>query len=101
MAKRWRLSDASSLVDVGCGPGHCSMLLYPSLKPRPRWSRSTRRENGSRKLLPKLFAPTPVNQNRFTFKRGEANALPLPSDKYDVVTSQTVLMHLGDLLVPG
>src|ERR1019366_5492129 len=46
MATRWRLREASSLADIGCGLGHWSRLLYPYLRPpapfvgagrEPRW----------------------------------------------------------------
>jgi trans-aconitate methyltransferase len=32
MAARWRLHEASSLADIGCGIGHWSRLLYPYLR---------------------------------------------------------------------
>src|SRR5690348_1408962 len=31
MARRWLLSEASSLADIGCGRCHWSRLLYPYL----------------------------------------------------------------------
>lgn len=31
MAARWRLREAASLADIGCGLGHWSRLLYPYL----------------------------------------------------------------------
>jgi ubiquinone/menaquinone biosynthesis C-methylase UbiE len=99
MAKRWRLSDASSLVDVGCGLGHWSMLLYPFLRPNAALVAIDPEEKWIKEAPPRFFARFPtVNKKRFTFKRGDANALPLPSDTYDVVTCQTVLMHLRDPL---
>src|SRR6187402_3012818 len=50
MATRWRLREAGSLADIGCGQGHWSRLLYPYLrKParlvgvdrEPRWVTET------------------------------------------------------------
>ena len=32
MALRWKLADASSIADIGCGLGHWSRLLYRYLK---------------------------------------------------------------------
>ena len=46
MAARWRLREAASLADIGCGLCHWSRLLYPYLKAparlagvdrEPRW----------------------------------------------------------------
>jgi ubiquinone/menaquinone biosynthesis C-methylase UbiE len=97
MAKRWRLSDASSLVDVGCGLGHWSTLLYPLLKPNATLVAIDAERKWVKEAPARFFVRFPaVNRDRFTFKRGDANALPLPSDTCDVVTCQTVLMHLGD-----
>ena len=36
MAARWRLKEASSLADIGCGLGHWSRLLYSYLRPPAR-----------------------------------------------------------------
>lgn len=100
MAKRWRLSDASSMVDVGCGLGHWSMLLYPFLKPKATLVAIDPERKWIKEAPPRFFARFPaVNKNRFTFKRADAHALPLPSDTYDVVTCQTVLMHLREPLI--
>jgi hypothetical protein len=36
MATRWRLREASSLADIGCGVCHWSRLLYPYLRESAR-----------------------------------------------------------------
>src|ERR1019366_6986883 len=38
MAKRWRLGEASSLADIGCGLCHWSRLLYPYLRAPARFA---------------------------------------------------------------
>lgn len=97
MAKRWRLSAASSLADVGCGLGHWSLLLYPFLKPDATLVAIDQERKWVKEAPARFFARFPsVNRDRFTFKRGDACALPLSSDIFDVVTCQTVLMHLKD-----
>jgi ubiquinone/menaquinone biosynthesis C-methylase UbiE len=99
MAQRWRLAEASSLLDVGCGLGHWSMLLYPLLKPNATLTAIDAETKWIQEAPPRFFARFPgVNKDLFTFKLGRANELPLPSDAYEVATCQTVLMHLADPL---
>jgi SAM-dependent methyltransferase len=95
MARRWRLQEAGSLADIGCGVGHWSRLLYPHLRPparlaavdrEPRWiAEAERRFRGA-------FPQVPADL--LTFVQGDATRIPLPSDAFDVVTCQTLLMHL-------
>ena len=99
LAQRWRLAEASSMADVGCGLGHWSMLLYPFLKPNATLTAVDAERKWIREAPPRFFARFPaVDKGLFTFKLGRANHLPLPSDTYEVVTCQTVLMHLADPL---
>lgn len=95
MAGRWRLHEATSLADIGCGQGHWSRLLFPYLrKParlvgvdrEPRWVTET--AQNFQRAFPLVAA------NHFEFLEGEATKIPLPDNMFDVVTCQTVLMHL-------
>jgi SAM-dependent methyltransferase len=96
MAARWRLHDAGSLADIGCGQGHWSRLLYPYLRGparlacidrEPRWVAEAGRNfrNAFPEASPELIQ----------FQAGDATQIPLPDDSFDVVTCQTVLMHLS------
>jgi SAM-dependent methyltransferase len=89
------LNEATSLADIGCGLGHWSRLLYPYLRPparlvgidrEPQWV-ATAAQN-FRDAFPEV-APELI-----TFVAGDALELPLPDNSCDVVTCQTVLMHL-------
>jgi SAM-dependent methyltransferase len=95
MARRWRLGEASSLADIGCGLCHWSRLLYPYLRSparfaavdrEPRWV--TEAEQSFRRAFPE------ISPGQFTFVKGSAESIPLPADSFDIVTCQTVLMHL-------
>ena len=89
MARRWRLGEARSVLDVGSGVGHWSRVLAPHLHPEatliglerePRWVEEARRR-------------TPA----FTYQQGDAMQLPFADATFDVVTCQTVLIHLPDV----
>jgi len=95
MATRWRLCEAASLADIGCGQGHWSRLLYPYLRTparlvgvdrEPRWV--TEAAANFQRTFPH------VTSDRFAFVPGEAAKIPLPDESFDVVTCQTLLMHL-------
>jgi len=96
MAVRWRLRQASSLADIGCGQGHWSRLLYPYLQApacltgvdrEPRWV-TTAAQNFQRS-----FPHATPDQVRFV--EGDATRILLPDNSFDVVTCQTLLMHLA------
>src|SRR5580658_7348091 len=77
MASRWRLSDASSLVDVGCGLGHWSMLLYPFLRPQSTLVAIDAEKKWIRKAPARFFARFPLlDRSLFRFKKGDATDLP-------------------------
>jgi SAM-dependent methyltransferase len=96
MATRWRLREATSLADIGCGLCHWSCLLYPYLKTparfagvdrEPRWVAQA--EQHFRRAFPH------VPPDLIAFLQGDATSIPLPNDSFEVVTCQTLLMHLA------
>ena len=93
MAKRWGLSGYHSLLDVGAGQCHWNKLLLPFLQKNatvtaidsdPKWAAGS-------EALSAYFAErgTP-----FEYLRADAHELPFPDASFDVVTCQTVLIHL-------
>src|SRR5436190_5114331 len=95
MARRWRLNEASSLADIGCGLCHWSRLLFPYLR-KPGKLAAVDREPRWLAEAERLFlhdfpeiAPAHVS-----FLQGSAEAIPLDSDSFDLFTCQTGLMHL-------
>lgn len=97
MAVRWRLQDASSLADIGCGLGHWSRLLYPRLRPSARYvgvDREPRWVAEAAQQFRRAFPHVPADL--LTFVQGDAERIPLPDDAFEVVTCQTLLMHLAE-----
>jgi ubiquinone/menaquinone biosynthesis C-methylase UbiE len=91
MAKRWQLGRRQRVLDVGSGIGHWSRCLLPwlpadaeviGLEREPQWvAEATRRC---------------ADEPRVRFVLGDALALPFADASFDLVTCQTVLIHLAD-----
>jgi SAM-dependent methyltransferase len=102
MAQRWRLQEVSSLADIGCGLCHWSRLLYPYLRAPARFAGVDREERWVTEAVGIFRRAFPaVPPDLLTVVQGDATRIPLPNDAFDVVTCQTVFMHLarpGDAL---
>jgi SAM-dependent methyltransferase len=94
LATRWRVEQVRAVLDVGCGVGHWGRLLSRVLPAavcvtgvdrEPFWVQQA----AERVLVAGL-------DDRFQYQLGHAEALPFEDDSFDVVTCQTLLMHLGD-----
>lgn len=99
MAVRWRLHEAASLADIGCGVGHWSRLLYPYLRSPARLAGVDREPRWVAAAAEKFARAFPrVAAELISFQAGEATQLPLADGSFDVVTCQTLLMHLAQPL---
>ena len=92
LARRLQLSDSSSLLDVGCGLCHWSLLLTPYLKPGAAVVAVDKDQ--------KWASGSPELEKRFNalgasveFRHGDAHMLPFDDNSFDVVTCQTMLIH--------
>jgi ubiquinone/menaquinone biosynthesis C-methylase UbiE len=100
MATRWHLGEANSLADIGCGRCHWSRLLYPYLRQPARLAAIDREAQWVREGEEYFRQAFPnVAPEMFNFVQGTAEKIPLPDNTFDVVTCQTVLMHLAQPLV--
>lgn len=93
LGSRFRLSEVSSLVDVGCGQGHWGRLVLPlcsvnaeywGIDPEEAWLRVAEDSLRDRDL------------RNCHFQVGSAERLPFEDARFDLATCQTVLMHLAD-----
>jgi len=93
IGRRANLAAARRVLDVGCGVGHWTRTLLPELSPEATvvgvdpeaaWVEAARQH-----ALPA----------RVTFQRATAEALPFPDGAFDLVTCQTVLIHVRDATV--
>jgi SAM-dependent methyltransferase len=95
MANRWRLREAASLADIGCGRCHWSRLLYPYLRRPARLAGVDREAQWVAEAAQEFRRAFPdLPPDLFRFVQGDAAKIPLPDNAFDVVTCQTVLMHL-------
>jgi 2-polyprenyl-3-methyl-5-hydroxy-6-metoxy-1,4-benzoquinol methylase len=94
IASRLGLEKVGSVLDVGCGVGHWTFLLASVLRPdvqvvavdsELRWveEAAARAERGG-------------VAERFDFRVGDARELDFPDAAFDLVTCQTLLMHMSD-----
>ncbi|HVD03837.1 MAG TPA: class I SAM-dependent methyltransferase [Candidatus Dormibacteraeota bacterium] len=94
VVERLGLAGTRSVLDVGCGLGHWSRVLtrvlpavteITGIDPEAAWVRQARLVDTDR----------PSTQTSVVQGRGEQ--LPYPDGRFDVVTCQTVLIHVADV----
>jgi SAM-dependent methyltransferase len=94
MAKRWNLSQVNSMLDVGCGIGHWSRVLFPYLSNTVRIY-GTDMEAASIEKANSIAARSSVS-NRCYYSVSFAENLPFQDNSFDLVTCQTLLIHVKD-----
>ncbi len=94
VAKRFRLDAVRDALDVGCGVGHWSMLLASVMPEHVRFTGLDREATWVEEATSRARARG--LGERFAFRQGDAQHLPFPDDSFDLVTCQTVLIHLRD-----
>lgn len=97
MAKRWDLKSVRKVLDVGCGIGHWGFTLVPFLNPHAEiygiepeaaWV-----EKATARAKEKGLG------EQFHFQTAKVEQLPFKDNSFDMVTCQTVLIHVADVNV--
>lgn len=96
MAHRWDLKNARHVLDVGAGVGHWGRLLLPHLSAEATVVGLDREEEWVKKASQR--ASELGIASRVQYFRAEAESIPLPDATFDVVTCQTLLIHVPDVL---
>ena len=95
MSHQWNLEKVQSVLDVGCGVGHWGQRLMRHLgdtttmygiDPEAAWVK------GAQERAEKLGLGS-----RSEYKVGAVESLPYDDNSLDMVTCQTVLIHVADL----
>lgn len=94
MANRLQLDQAKAVLDVGCGIGHWGQILAPLLPPEVHVTGVDREETWVAKATER--AKSFGLEDRYHYQKGDVTALPFEDTKFDLVTCQTVLIHLKD-----
>ncbi len=97
MAKRWELNQVKSMLDVGCGIGHWGQLIAPFLSPDMHMIGIDPEELWIVKATER--AKQKGLASRATYQLGTAESIPFPDDSFDMVTCQTVLIHVKDAAI--
>jgi SAM-dependent methyltransferase len=94
MAKRWELHRAREVLDVGCGVGHWGRLLARVLPSNARVTGVDRDPFWVEQATERAAAsPHSVS---FHYEVSSVERLPFENNAFDLVTCQTVLIHVPD-----
>ena len=94
MGRRWELGNVDCILDVGCGTGHWGRALSRILPNEckiygidmeSRWVREAREISVKNKI-----------SHKFIYEVSDVYTLPFERESFDVVTCQTLLIHLQD-----
>lgn len=94
ISKRLQLNQVKSVLDVGCGVGHWGQLLSNLLNEESQFvgidlETSSIQKAQFRALEKKL-------ESRFQYQHGNAEQIPFGDNTFDMVTCQTLLIHVKD-----
>lgn len=94
LLSRLELQDLQSIADIGCGQGHWGQLLLRLLTRSATLCGVDQEELWIQKAQAR--ASTLGLEERCSYQVAEASQLPYDDDSFDLVTCQTLLMHVAE-----
>jgi SAM-dependent methyltransferase len=94
VARNWELEAVRTVLDVGCGVGHWSRKLAKVLPSAAHVTGIDREELWIAKATERAQAAG--LPQRFEYRVAPAEALPFDDGAFDLVTCQTLLMHVAE-----
>jgi SAM-dependent methyltransferase len=94
MAHRYQLSTVHAGLDVGAGVGHWGRVLLPHLAPEARLVGIDREQSWVLEAHQRAVAAG--LEGRLTYRLGDAAHIPFHDGVFDLVTCQTLLIHIAD-----
>lgn len=94
IAKRFHLDQVEAVLDVGCGIGHWGQCLAHVFPQDVRVTGVDREETWIAQATQR--AKTFGLSERYHYQKGDVTLLPFEESSFDLVTCQTVLIHLKD-----
>ncbi len=92
LAKRLRLSEVKDVLDVGCGKFHWTSLLVKYLNENTYVTGID--------INPLTYEEiSKLDDKRIRFIEGNSEELPFKDNSFDMVTCQTLLIHLKDPII--
>jgi SAM-dependent methyltransferase len=94
VAERWGRKRIGTVLDVGCGVGHWGRALASTLAPTTEFVGVDREPLWVKKATERVRTSDLGTRARYV--EGRAEALPFPDGSFDLVTCQTLLIHVND-----
>jgi SAM-dependent methyltransferase len=94
IGRRFAFEKIHDVLDVGCGVGHWAQVLASALPAEARVIGVDRDQSWVDEATER--AASRGISHRFRYQLSEAQALPFPDASFDLVTCQTLLIHVAD-----
>lgn len=95
MAQRLQLQNVKMGLDVGCGVGHWGRTIYKLLDDDATLMGIDQEEKWIRQAQ-EIAKKKPYDESKLTYQVATAEQLPFDDNLFDLVTCQTVLIHVKE-----